>query len=225
VIECKGTQSSLQELDAALERGLAQKANVTQGFGPRLHHKLVGGLFVPQAGNGQTATLVIRDPEWQQLGDQLRAASDEQLGLAISRIGTAKECCLAGLTEGARYLALTPVQEFTRTAFIDRLRTDLDHLGQREPSRSPIVLDESAALPIGALPRGDRSARVIRFQARLPSGGLEGFADAVLGGWSDNMLEDRIWQVRALDEGAQLVSPSGFLYSVVYGQQPAIPLT
>ncbi len=63
LLECKGTQSSIKNLDKQIESGLPQKNNLRD---PKriISEKLVTGIFIPQYNSATNAAFKIIDPEF-----------------------------------------------------------------------------------------------------------------------------------------------------------------
>jgi len=95
VLECKGTQSSVEYLMKALESGIDQKNNFTNGT--PFASSMVGGIFVPQHRSLESALLMFIDPEPDPRFKQIEGIPHERIAGAIYRISFAKELMAAGL--------------------------------------------------------------------------------------------------------------------------------
>lgn len=95
VLECKGTQSSVEYLMKALESGIDQKSNFTNGT--PFVSSMVGGIFVPQHQSLENALLMYIDPEPDPRLKQIESIPPEIVCGAIHRISLAKELMAAGL--------------------------------------------------------------------------------------------------------------------------------
>ena len=130
VVECKGTQSSRNDLLDAIERGVPQKANVHAIGAAQLQHSLVAGLFIPQFESSDSATIVIGDPEWEEFRERLAHFSRAEIGRAISQVAQSKELAMLGLPNTAN--TLVRVEESDESVS-DALRRDLSWEG--DPGR------------------------------------------------------------------------------------------
>lgn len=95
ILECKGTQSSQQYLIQALEAGICQKNNFTNGT--IFSSCMVGGVFVPQHTSKEDALLMYIDPELDKRIKQLAGLPRSVIEGRIYRISLAKELMAAGL--------------------------------------------------------------------------------------------------------------------------------
>lgn len=95
VLECKGTQSSVQYLVAALESGIAQKENFTNST--PFTSSMVGGIFVPQHRSQEDALLMYVDPDPDPRLKEVEGLPHKTIEAAIYRISLAKELMAAGL--------------------------------------------------------------------------------------------------------------------------------
>jgi len=102
ILECKGTQSSKEYLLKALAAGIGQKNNLT-GVMP-FASSMVGGIFVPQHGNPESAVLMYIDPAPDPRLMQLARLPPSKIEQAIFRISLAKELMAAGLWRTASLL-------------------------------------------------------------------------------------------------------------------------
>lgn len=99
VLECKGTQSSVQYLVDALESGIAQKNNFTNST--PFASSMVGGIFVPQHRSEEDALLMYVDPEPDPRLKEVEGLPHKMIEAAIYRISLAKELMAAGLWRSA----------------------------------------------------------------------------------------------------------------------------
>ncbi len=95
ILECKGTQSSQQYLINALESGIDQKNNFTNGT--IFASCMVGGIFVPQHTSKEDALLMYIDPEPDDRLKKLAEISPSIIEQGIYRTSFAKELMAAGL--------------------------------------------------------------------------------------------------------------------------------
>src|SRR5947209_4054910 len=112
VVECKGTQSTMRQLEKAMSDGVAQKNNVSPapGSSSKINHKLVAGLFIPSRARG-SAVIRICDPDYGELSEIFEAIPAERLEPAVVQIDLAKSFTLMGLHSIARTLATTNTAE------------------------------------------------------------------------------------------------------------------
>ena len=85
------------------------------------------------------------------------------------------------------------------------------------------MVDESAVLPRGVLFRNQRPIRRIRFQACLSNENRNLLESAAFENWSTDGFAKHVWKLKKFEEGSQLISPSGFIYSLAYGDEANIP--
>lgn len=95
ILECKGTQSSIDYLWRAIENGIPQKDNFTNST--PFASSMVGGIFVPQHRSEEDALLLYVDPKPDRRLRALATMSQERIAAAIYRISLAKEFMAAGL--------------------------------------------------------------------------------------------------------------------------------
>jgi hypothetical protein len=101
VLECKGTQSNLKELAAAIGRGQKQKASLTPQGGTTVMHSLVAGLFIPSWKSSELSQITIADPSWHEFEELLANRSTFDVNEALVQIALAKSFALVGLPETA----------------------------------------------------------------------------------------------------------------------------
>jgi hypothetical protein len=95
VLECKGTQSSIDYLWRAVENGTSQKNNFTNST--PFVSCMVGGIFVPQHLSEEEALLLYVDPKPDLRLTKMATMPLERISAAIYRISLAKELMAAGL--------------------------------------------------------------------------------------------------------------------------------
>lgn len=95
VLECKGTQSSINYLWTAVESGTSQKNNFTNST--PFVSCMVGGIFVPQHLSKEEALLLYVDPNPDRRLAKLATIPHERIASVIYRISLAKELMAAGL--------------------------------------------------------------------------------------------------------------------------------
>lgn len=95
VLECKGTQSSIDYLWRAVQLGTLQKNNFTNST--PFVSCMVGGIFVPQHRSEEDALLLYVDPKPDPRLTKMAVMSHERIAAAIYRISLAKELMAAGL--------------------------------------------------------------------------------------------------------------------------------
>ena len=111
ILECKGTQSSIDYLWTAIENGIPQKDNFTNST--PFASSMVGGIFVPQHSSEEDALLLYVDPKPDRRFRAMATMSHERIAAAIYRISLAKELMAAGLWRTA-----TAVEGRERPAFL-----------------------------------------------------------------------------------------------------------
>jgi hypothetical protein len=110
VVECKGSQSSISSLRAAMKKGIVQKKNIKPG-NRRTHHSLVVGLYIPQANSSSEAVIRISDPSWAALESILVGIEEKQQRRSIVQIDLATHLALLGLSSVAGQLSSTPTED------------------------------------------------------------------------------------------------------------------
>ncbi|WP_157572700.1 hypothetical protein [Nevskia soli] len=95
ILECKGTQTSRAYLMEALEKGIAQKNNLSNGT--IFRSCMVGGLYVPQWNSEESAELVFIDPELNEDLKELSKIDSATIARAIRRQSFSKALAAAGL--------------------------------------------------------------------------------------------------------------------------------
>ncbi|MGS0621289.1 hypothetical protein ACU8YE_00095 [Ralstonia sp. VS2407] len=99
VLECKGTQASTDYLITALETGIDQKNNFSNGT--IFTSSMVGGIYVPQHASKEDALLMYIDPKPDSRIQKLETLSPDVIEAGIYRISFAKELMAAGLWQTA----------------------------------------------------------------------------------------------------------------------------
>ncbi|RYH23728.1 MAG: hypothetical protein EON54_24775 [Alcaligenaceae bacterium] len=99
ILECKGTQTSVDYLWTAVRSGIAQKDNFTNST--PFASSMVGGIFVPQHNSAENALLLYVDPKPDRRLMAMAAMPRERIAAAIYRISLAKELMAAGLWRAA----------------------------------------------------------------------------------------------------------------------------
>jgi hypothetical protein len=127
VLECKGTQSSLQKLDNAIQRGIPQKRNLstTNFTNVRITFSLVAGLFIPQNSNQSNATIQISDPDWDDLSIFLTDVSERDFLIAIIQISFAKHFALMGIHKLSNELSNIATKKLKKISQLDEEDTFL----------------------------------------------------------------------------------------------------
>lgn len=97
ILECKGSQTSLRDLQDSMSRGRAQKRNIGVQRPARLRHSLVIGLFVPQAESSESAALAITDPTWEAIVQGIGEMPERDLYITLAGIALSKHFALMGL--------------------------------------------------------------------------------------------------------------------------------
>lgn len=101
LLECKGTQHSLNTLTKQMNNGIPQKQNINDPFGI-VDEKLVTGLFIPNFNSSNAATFRIIDPEFAL--DFSKVSKKEIIALSLQG-QMAKELHLFGLNYLANKVA------------------------------------------------------------------------------------------------------------------------
>jgi hypothetical protein len=129
-VECKGSQTSFRALRAAMENGGPQKGNL--GIPQSIRGtQIVGGLFVPQWGNDDTARLHFIDPPLKIPGI-LGDVEPHLFIMAVARIFLAKHFALLGFADLALRIATTPtlgLHGLSLAAELDQVSDTVDASG------------------------------------------------------------------------------------------------
>lgn len=217
VLECKGTQSSRTALMAALDRGIPQKANVHAIGSTVLHHSLVAGLFIPQFENPDHASIVIADPEWDEVRERLSQFSRDQIGRAISQVAHAKELAMFDLPNTANTLVRAEGSEET---VAQAVRRDLSWQGARDRrvTKDHLVVEHDYMWS-GSVRLAENSAiSGVRFRGSLPFPDLERLEVMMSPGeYGEQKQSDSVgknWAVLPADMAVSLQSPFGATFEL-----------
>ena len=129
-VECKGSQTSFQVLRAAMEKGRLQKSNL--GIPAAIRGaQIVGGLFLPQWEDKDTARLHFIDPPLKMTG-MLADVEPHLFTMAVAQIFLAKHLSLLGIADLALRIAGTPTLELHGLSLgeeLDRIQNTVDASG------------------------------------------------------------------------------------------------
>jgi hypothetical protein len=216
VLECKGSQSSKKSLIEAVNKGKAQKSNLTPLGKTKIKYSLVAGLFIPQFDNSENSCIYIADPSWEELSAFLENYSSEQINTSISQITLAKYLSLIGLNNVSRPLAETPTDELMQLP--DDARFAIDNWLTSEHQEFRTIFDTReiySRLPENTFPNS-------RFSVRTPDSLLSQLLDSrevnnVLRDLSNLSLDRRWREENEYDETmSQLISPFGFTFQLEF---------
>lgn len=215
VLECKGTQSSIAALRRAVARGRPQKSNVAPQGSNVLIHSLVAGAFVPQWNNSEPATLLVVDPEWEDVTNELRKYGIEDIRSSTQQVAYAKELAVFDLAEAAGALVHATEEHVSPAYALDRdiaLRRSTGAVAGNALTfvrehfwRTPLKWDEEEY--VGVRFRGQLNLDLLE-PIRRPSAQVdarESIAEATA---------NVDWQDSRIDQGARLISPIGAEYTV-----------
>jgi hypothetical protein len=99
ILECKGTQTSRGYLSKALEKGVAQKNNLSNGG--IFSSCMVGGIYLPSFKGRKDAEIVFVDPDPAAISAKFKALGKEEVAKAVRRVSLAKTLASAGLIHTA----------------------------------------------------------------------------------------------------------------------------
>ena len=217
ILECKGTQTSVNVLEAAIRKGVSQKRNIVPVAGTKLAHSLVAGLFIPQASSNEQATVCISDPEADEHSGPISGVPAEDLTIAMTQISLAKQFALIGFVSVANELAAGPIEKSSELQ--DALRAYLRIL--RQINRDYLEFETRLPLPPEDLrEHAPASATAILFNASAPFTLIDRLANggdlrAELLKLSD--LSARTpWETVITDTSVKLRSPYGFSFGLIY---------
>jgi hypothetical protein len=208
VLECKGTQSSIDALWDAIERGKAQKKNMGPVGSTRIRHSLVAGLFIPQWSASEGPLICISDPAREDMERLLHGQPPERVDQAITQISLAKQLALAGFVEVPNYLASSGVGGVS--AVPEASRAEIERYGDSVANAFRLVFDTAG---LRAETPGDTSARA-RLYVSTPASILEQLRAGVPTSQVISELREKSsqpkWHTHAGDFSAELVTPLGF---------------
>ncbi|ORT71146.1 MULTISPECIES: hypothetical protein [Citrobacter] len=104
-LECKGTQNKIKDLHKAITKGVDQKENLTKNPAGQIKIGLVGGVFIPQFDNPESALIHFRDPDWNEFNKIISEINPQDLTKAIIRGAVIKQLYLAGANNSANELS------------------------------------------------------------------------------------------------------------------------
>jgi hypothetical protein len=99
ILECKGSQSSIEYLKSAMVKGIAQKNNLSNGA--LFASCMVGGLYIPLHDGKTHAELRFIDPKPNDLIKELSDKGPETITREVRRQSFAKALSTAGLLRSA----------------------------------------------------------------------------------------------------------------------------
>ena len=211
VVECKGSQSSRKAIRNALDRGVAQKANLQAAGGTAITHSLVTGLFVPQWVNSEAALFAVRDPNLDIFSRELVQHEPPDIRRAITQVAVAKELALFDLprTPGSLVYAPGAVEDVG-----DALDADLR--AAEGTGVDALTIEEEYIFPGEGYSVDDTIIVGVRFTGVLPLEGVEPVRNAESPREAGEALLDRQtergWTEEAGELAVTLVSPTGARY-------------
>ena len=217
-LECKGNQSSLKELQHAIETGIKQKQNLNPAEGNQLRHSLVAGLFLPQARSKEAATLQLSDPTWEEMLPLFTEISFRDLLIAVVQLGLAKHFALMGCHALANVLAVADLAEQKRALYETRKQLAYPVKRRREQLRLeveyPLSLQATRAPQESLFPDERVQTRRVRFQM---SCALELYERLTRSATPEeeifqlaSKLEGAAWEAQGDELNTRLRSPLGF---------------
>lgn len=141
VLECKGTQSSRQALNNALEKGKAQKKNLSSKPSTRVYASVVGGLFIPQFESNEGPLLTLVDPDWSDTTRALEEEPEARVLDALTQVSCAKALAAGGYLMAARALARTNVDLLAESE--EAVRDALEMAGPPRASLARLVFEDA----------------------------------------------------------------------------------
>lgn len=220
VVECKGTQSSLAELQRAVDRGRPQKQNVVAKGGNVLIHSLVAGAYIPQWSSNGRATVRIVDPEWEAVSEELRKHSIEDIRASTKQVAYAKELAFFELAESARSL-VRATEEPTKPALaLDRDIRSRRSAGALSGATVTFTREHTWSMPIK---QGDDHYVGIRLTATLDLDRLKPMRHPSAQVDARESIAEATaamqWHKSRNDKGMRLTSPIGADYTVEWLSQ------
>lgn len=126
IIECKGTQNTLNALETSMMDGIEQKQNL-QRKGAVFQHRLVAGTFIPQNSNSQNPTIKVIDPEWKIEGEFLKY-SKYDIENTIIQLSFANDLSQIGFTNLSKIFSKTFEEEDIDSSYEKDIK-DIDRKG------------------------------------------------------------------------------------------------
>lgn len=148
IVECKGTQSSLNTLREAVDKGRLQKENVVPRGGSALSHRLVAGAFIPQWDSSEMATILVVDPDRKALTNELRQYSSEEIRTTTEQVAYAKELAVFDLSQTASALVRESGEERAPAASLDRDIARMREIGTLEGDSITIAQEHTWRFPL-----------------------------------------------------------------------------
>jgi hypothetical protein len=212
VVECKGSQSSASNLLRAIQKGAPQKANVKAIGATQIVHSLVAGLYIPQFDHGGYSSLVIADPEWDELRERLSRYSPREVGRAVSQVAYAKELAILEMPNTANALVRAEgSDEVLSSAFKRDLSSQRAQNRAVTPDGVRVAREYRWSEP--AHLSDDLSIAGVRFEAFLPGSefvNLENVnSPAEYGEETRTQSKGKGWDVKQMATAVSLQSPFG----------------
>jgi hypothetical protein len=210
VLECKGTQSSLKELAAAIGRGQKQKKSLTPQGGTVVLYSLVAGLFIPPWKSSEFSQITISDPSWHEFEELLARRSSFDINQALVQVALAKSFALIGFPETAN--ALVTMRLDDQSELPPPARDELRRRQRSDTQALDIVFDTADM-------RGRATAQTpspwhARFRASAPEPLVAALAE---GRPARGLIQELVselthpnWHTDAGEAFAELQTPLGF---------------
>ena len=213
MVECKGTQSSVYQLDQAMKRGLTQKNNVTSGA-RKLKHSLVMGVFLPQFNSKENSMLRIIDPSWDEFSNFLLNIETRDLRRGMAKYDLARDMSLLSLPVAARrFSSVTPVEDVEdSTRFSQEINRSLntdDTIGRQLTLE--IQGDEGLLRNISVKVRDGGGIRERLLSMR--DSDIDEIVDFQI-----NQRRNRSWKTEVQDGKSKLTSPTGLSVEVTFDE-------
>jgi hypothetical protein len=219
VVECKGTQSSPEELDRALQRGVSQKSNLSVSSSSRIKHSLVAGLYIPKWSSPYPSTIRVRDPSWEEMNSLISKVPEKRLLIGIIQISLAKHFALMGL------LSLTKVLSSTKGADLEKRRLPdaaWEDSGILSTEDHDLSFETKFPLPVIEQYGNDphAGARFVRFRMDYPKDFYEEMIKsrdvAETFYRMGTEIKEHKWTIPSKNGATQLTSPLGFKLSLEF---------
>lgn len=188
ILECKGSQSSLDYLKTAMNKGVRQKKNVKNLSS--FKSSMVGGFYVPLHNAKDDAKLLFQDPDVDPRLEQLSSQHKDETIRAVRRLSFAKTLVAAGLYRTANTIELGRVDNINRDFVRDLRRGELGFLDYQKSGNDWQKIVEYRAFESDSEEEGayvpERAIR-IRLTIDIPDSLLNLFAQAVTDGGAINL--------------------------------------
>ena len=200
ILECKGTQTSRGYLSKALEKGVAQKNNLSNGG--IFSSCMVGGIYLPSFKGRKDAEIVFVDPDPAVISAKFERLGKEEVAKAVRRVSLAKTLASAGLIHTATTIMRGKVSDIDKELLRRDGFSELEHSGYKLTSRQfwERTLQFETYEPVDST-RDQLAPTTIKVTTRIPAGLITNFRESLsnkgalpakeVDGWVDGIVRER----------------------------------